>query len=203
LRDPSLARGLLLQTTALFGRIDILINNVSSYGWAWKAESCEDRTAHFITSNLWAAYHLTRTAFPAMKAMRWGRIINIPPLHVTTLSQSGMGFRAGRVSTMGLTEAFAQAGLGHGVTCNAIRPVHRRTMLGGNVIGLPGAGVAAENERLLVSADGNLRTRWIDDIGATVIALCGAGGAEVTGRELLADIGPWPSSSGPSPRRQR
>ena len=63
------------------GWVDILVNNAGIQHVAPIDQFPVERWDAVIAINLSSAFHTTRLALPAMKARRWGRIINIASAH--------------------------------------------------------------------------------------------------------------------------
>ncbi|HZD19728.1 MAG TPA: SDR family NAD(P)-dependent oxidoreductase, partial [Burkholderiales bacterium] len=69
-----------------FGAIDLLVNNAGIQHVAPVDDFPVAKWDAIIAINLSAAFHTVRTALPAMKARRWGRIINIASAHALVAS---------------------------------------------------------------------------------------------------------------------
>jgi short-subunit dehydrogenase len=74
---PEIRRRLIEETTARFGRIDVLINNagVAMYAPAWRAPDADVRA--MIELNIYAPLDLIRLAVPHMQRQGGGMIVNI------------------------------------------------------------------------------------------------------------------------------
>jgi 3-hydroxybutyrate dehydrogenase len=59
-----------------FGRVDILVNNAGIQHVAPVEDFPPEKWDAVIAINLSSAFHASRVALPAMKAAKWGRIIN-------------------------------------------------------------------------------------------------------------------------------
>jgi 3-hydroxybutyrate dehydrogenase len=178
-RRPDQAKRLFLQTVALFGWVDILVNN-SSEPETMIADPSKEDLARMIHTNFEAAFRMTRASFALMKRRRWGRIINIPPIHREVICADGAGHRAARVALFGLTRVTALAGLDHGVTCNVIRPACYDRRPRHDASRCPGKIDAPRSRAHLRSATPEI------DIGDTVIALCVGHSRSISGSEVPA-----------------
>jgi NAD(P)-dependent dehydrogenase (short-subunit alcohol dehydrogenase family) len=110
-------------TLERFGRIDIVVNNAAHAGSTRfeKLDTAEWRLA--LETNMTAPFLLMKAALPAMKAQKYGRIINVSSSAgrmVSTLG--GAHYTASKTGMLGLTRAAAKELGRFGVTVNAICP---------------------------------------------------------------------------------
>ena len=110
-----------LASSAL-GAIDILVNNA---GLAIVrniddlTESDFDRT---IAVNLKSAFLCTRAVLPAMRAKKWGRIVNISSGAARGAGAIGVHYNASKAGMEGLTRGYAARLVKEGITVNAVAP---------------------------------------------------------------------------------
>jgi 3-oxoacyl-[acyl-carrier protein] reductase len=110
------------QTTAALGRIDILVNNAGIAivrGIDDLSESDFDRT---ITVNLKSAFLCTQAVLPAMRAGKWGRIVNISSGAARGGGAIGVHYNASKAGMEGLTRGYAARLVKQGITVNAVAP---------------------------------------------------------------------------------
>jgi len=104
------------------GAIDILVNNA---GLAIVrniddlTESDFDRT---IAVNLKSAFLCTRAVLPAMRAKKWGRIVNISSGAARGAGAIGVHYNASKAGMEGLTRGYAARLVKEGITVNAVAP---------------------------------------------------------------------------------
>jgi len=110
-----------LASSAL-GAIDILVNNA---GLAIVrsiddlTESDFDRT---IAVNLKSAFLCTQAVVPAMRAKKWGRIVNISSGAARGAGAIGVHYNASKAGMEGLTRGYAARLVKEGITVNAVAP---------------------------------------------------------------------------------
>ena len=113
-----------MMATALgeFGAIDILVNNAGIQFVAPVDEFPVDKWNTILALNLSASFHAIRLALPAMKAKKWGRIINIASAHALVASPYKSAYVAAKHGIAGLTKTVALEVAAQGITMNAICP---------------------------------------------------------------------------------
>jgi 3-oxoacyl-[acyl-carrier protein] reductase len=110
-------------TLERFGRIDILVNNAALARSTRFPELSADEWRHALEVNLTAPFLLIKAALPAMKAQRYGRIVNVSSSAGRTVSTlGGAHYTASKAGLLGLTRAAAKELGTHGITVNAVCP---------------------------------------------------------------------------------
>jgi 3-oxoacyl-[acyl-carrier protein] reductase len=108
--------------TQALGPIDILINNA---GLAI-VRSIDDLTeAEFdltISVNLKSAFLCTQAVLPAMRARKWGRVVNISSGAARGAGAIGPHYNASKAGMEGLTRGYAARLVKEGITVNAVAP---------------------------------------------------------------------------------
>ncbi len=107
---------------AEFGAVDILINNAGIQFVAPIDEFPVAKWNAILALNLAASFHSIRLALPAMKARKWGRIINIASAHALVASPYKAAYVAAKHGIAGLTKTVALEVATQGITMNAICP---------------------------------------------------------------------------------
>jgi NAD(P)-dependent dehydrogenase (short-subunit alcohol dehydrogenase family) len=118
-----------------FGRCDVLVNNaaIAIDGTQDAATVGLDTVRLTLETNLVGAWQLTQAVIPAMRARRYGRIVNISS-GVGRMSVMAGGIPAYRVSKCALnalTRIFADELRDDGILVNACCPGRVRTEMGG------------------------------------------------------------------------
>jgi 3-oxoacyl-[acyl-carrier protein] reductase len=110
-------------TLERFGRLDILINNAAAPFTTRFEQISPEEWRRAVDVNLTAPFLLMRAALPAMKAQRYGRVVNISSTAgrmVSTLG--GAHYTATKTGLLGLTRAAAKELGKFGITVNAVCP---------------------------------------------------------------------------------
>jgi 3-hydroxybutyrate dehydrogenase len=105
-----------------FGAIDILVNNAGVQFVAPVDEFPIEKWNLIQSLNLAASFHTIRLALPAMKAKKWGRILNIASAHALVASPYKSAYVAAKHGIAGLTKTVALEVSAQGITANAICP---------------------------------------------------------------------------------
>jgi 3-oxoacyl-[acyl-carrier protein] reductase len=104
------------------GPIDILVNNAGIAivrGIDDLTESDFDAT---IAVNLKSAFLCTQAVLPAMRAKKWGRIVNISSGAARGAGAIGVHYNASKAGMEGLTRGYAARLVKEGITVNAVAP---------------------------------------------------------------------------------
>ena len=111
---------------ATVGVIDILVNNaggvVGQVGRPLE-EVTDDDWRQVVDANLTSTFLCTRAVVPAMKARRWGRIVNISSGAGRTVSLTGIqAYASAKAAQIGFTRQMAHELGPFGITVNCIAP---------------------------------------------------------------------------------
>jgi 3-oxoacyl-[acyl-carrier protein] reductase len=104
------------------GPIDILVNNAGMAivrGIDDLTEADFDAT---IAVNLKSAFLCTQTVLPAMRAKKWGRIVNISSGAARGAGAIGVHYNASKAGMEGLTRGYAARLVKEGITVNSVAP---------------------------------------------------------------------------------
>ncbi len=104
------------------GPIDILVNNAGIAIQKPFDQITEEDWDKTLAINLKSAFLLTRAVLPAMRARRFGRIINISSGAAQTGGVIGPHYAASKAGLHGLTHGYASLLAKEGITVNAVAP---------------------------------------------------------------------------------
>ncbi|MBI3896926.1 MAG: 3-hydroxybutyrate dehydrogenase [Gammaproteobacteria bacterium] len=181
------------ETLTRFGTIHILVNNAGFQHVAPIEEFPEDMWDKMIAVMLTAPFLLTRYAWPAMKAQRWGRVINISSIHGVIASPNKAAYISAKHGLVGLTRTAALEGGPFGITANAICPAYVRTPLVDSQIADQARtrGIKPEEviEQIMLEPAAVKRLIAPEEVADFVAYLCTPTGEVFTGAALMMDLG--------------
>jgi len=120
--DPAQISDMAAKSLERFGVVDILINN-AGIQFVSPVEAFPDaKWDAIIDINLNAAFHMTKALWPAMKAQKFGRIINIASAHGLIASPFKSAYVSSKFGIVGFTKTMALEGGEFGITANAVCP---------------------------------------------------------------------------------
>jgi len=108
--------------TDALGPVDLLVNNAGigpAHGLDDLTEVVFDRT---IAVNLKSAFLCIQAVLPAMRARRFGRIVNISSGAARGAGGIGVHYNASKAGLEGLTRGYAARLAAQGITVNAVAP---------------------------------------------------------------------------------
>ncbi len=119
------------QALAVFGRIDVLVNN-AGYGLvAAQEEATEEEIQRQIDTNVYGVIHVTRAVLPHMRTQRSGHIINMSSI-AGLVGTPGLGYyNLTKFALEGMSEALAQEVGPLGIHVTAVEPGPFRTDFAG------------------------------------------------------------------------
>ena len=110
------------QVTKQLGPIDILVNNAGIAIVRSVDELTEDDFDRTILVNLKSAFLCTQAVVPAMRARKWGRIVNISSGAARGAGAIGPHYNASKAGMEGLTRGYAARLVKEGITVNNVAP---------------------------------------------------------------------------------
>jgi acetoacetyl-CoA reductase len=108
--------------TAEVGPIAIVVNNAGITRDATLAKMSRDMWDAVIDTNLGSCFNLCKLTFDAMRAAKFGRIVNIGSINGQAGQYGQVNYAAAKSGIHGFTKALAQEGARFGITANAIAP---------------------------------------------------------------------------------
>lgn len=174
------AAALVAEVTAMFGSIDVVVNNAGAGARRSGVETADkpgERLRKIMAANLHTAYFVSAYAMPALKAAK-GTIVNISS--TATFHGNWGSYGVAKAALESLTRAQATEGAPHGIRANAVSPGWIKTDTTG------GSGAPAEWEKE-ASLLGRMGTT--DEIARAVVFLASEEASFVTGAVLIVDGG--------------
>jgi 3-hydroxybutyrate dehydrogenase len=191
--DASAIEAMIATALRSHGRLDVLVNNAGIQHVAPIEQFPVEKWQAILAINLSSAFHTTRLAVPAMRANKFGRIVNIASAHGLVASPFKAGYVAAKHGIVGLTKVVALETAEDNITCNAICPGYVYTPLVEAQIegqakahGIPREQVIRD---VLLAQQPNKRFATVDELGALTVFLASDAGASITGAALPVDGG--------------
>ena len=126
--DPAAVAKTCARIRSELGDPDILVNNAGILSNNKVLQTDLSEWRHVLGVNLDGAYLLAQQVIPAMKARRWGRIINTGSLAAKTGGlTAGTAYAVSKGALSSLTFSLARELAPHGVTANGISPAYVKT----------------------------------------------------------------------------
>jgi 3-oxoacyl-[acyl-carrier protein] reductase len=104
------------------GPIDILVNNAGMAIVRGIDDLTEAEFDLTIAVNLKSAFLCTQAVLPAMRARKWGRIVNITSGAARGAGAIGVHYNASKAGMEGLTRGYAARLVKEGITVNSVAP---------------------------------------------------------------------------------
>ncbi len=120
--DAASCTALIKDVTASFGSLRLLVNNAGITRDTLALRMKEDDWDAVISTNLSAAFHLSKAALRGMLKQEHARIVNISSVVALMGNVGQANYVAAKAGLGGLTRALAQEYGGRGVTVNAVAP---------------------------------------------------------------------------------
>ena len=199
---PDQVDRLVRDSKAAAGSIDILVNNAGGSAPAedWTSTSSETWAAVY-DRNVLASVRIVSLVLPAMKASRWGRIINISSL-AALMPPASRPDSAAKAAMIAMTASLAKDVAAYGITANTVSPgtVHsisldtafrKKAIERGMAIDAPWDDI--EREILPLFAQVPLgRVGTLEEIADAITFLSSPRAGYITGANLRLDGGMWP-----------
>ena len=110
------------QIAAEIGPIEILVNNAGITRDATLGRMTRDMWDAVIDTNLGSCYNMCKLTFDAMRAAKFGRVVNVGSINGQAGQYGQVNYAAAKSGIHGFTKALAQEGARYGITVNAIAP---------------------------------------------------------------------------------
>lgn len=104
------------------GPVEILVNNAGITRDATLGRMNRDMWDAVIDTNLGSCYNTCKLTFDAMRAAKFGRVVNVGSINGQAGQYGQVNYAAAKSGIHGFTKALAQEGARFGITVNAIAP---------------------------------------------------------------------------------
>ena len=192
LTDGTQIRDLVGDTLARFRRIDVLVTNNGGPP-AGFFDDFDDEAwleAHQLT--LLSTVHLIRAALPAMRARKWGRIINITSVSVKQPIDNLLLSNVYRPGVIGLAKTLSAQVAAHGITVNNVAPGYTSTDRVLDLVRARAADTGQDVEEVLASTVDSVpmgRMGEPGELAALVAFLASQRAGYITGATIQVDGG--------------
>lgn len=188
--DPAAVERWVAAAREATGRIDVLVNDaggvLGQVGRPLEEVPVED-WRRIVAVNLDGAFHTSRAVAPAMKAARWGRIVNISSGAGLGVSLTGIqAYASAKAGQIGLTRQLAHELGAWGITVNAIAPGFVRS---NPTTERQWQSYGEEGQRKLVEGIAMKRLGTPQDIVNAVLFFASEQAGWITGQTLSVDGG--------------
>lgn len=179
--DPAACQSMVDEVLSRFGRLDILVNNAGIIRNDLAVKISEENWDAVLDTNLKGPFFCIKAAIPAMKAQKFGRIINMASTAGLMGNVAQANYSASKAGLIGMTKALAKELARYDITVNAIAPGFIATDM---------VDTIPENflKQVLTTIPLN-RFGQPEDVARTAAFLAGEGGRYITGQVIHVDGG--------------
>lgn len=151
--DEAMVKAAFAKVREIFGEIEILVNNAGIDTTCELAEMSTEMWDRMINIHLKGTFLCSREVLPAMKAKRWGRIINLSSQLAHKGAPTMVHYCAAKAGIMGFTRSLAYEVAREGITVNCLNPGPINTPL---LLGLPAAWLENKKKELPIGRFGEV-----------------------------------------------
>lgn len=176
-------RRLIEATLQLWGKLDILVNNVGTNIRKKTPEYADEETNFLINTNLQSAFGLCQLAYPLLKQSNQANIINVSSVAGLTHVRTGAIYGMTKAALVQLTRNLAVEWALDRIRVNAVAPWYIETPLAKQVLQNP------EYRQAVLSRTPMGRIGQPEDVAGAVAFLCMPAAGYMTGQCLAVDGG--------------
>lgn len=170
------------EAEALWGRVDILINNAGTNRPEPIDRITDDSWDQVLELNLTSVMALTRAISRGMKERGWGRVIHIASIMATVSKEGRNAYSATKAALLGLARASALDLGAYGITVNCLSP-------GPFLTELPGKLLSDKDKAAFAAHTAVGRWGEPEELVGAAVLLASPAGAYITGTNLVVDGG--------------
>lgn len=168
-----------------YGRIDVLVNNAGIFS-SLKMKPFEqiplEEWDTVLRVNITGCFLTARAVLPAMRAAKWGRIINITSGSVPLGGKNYLHYVTSKSALIGMTNSMARELGALGITVNAVQP-------GGTFTEIPRETITEEGKARLIASQCIPREEVPMDLVGLVMFLSTEAAEFITGQTIAVDGG--------------
>ncbi|GAA3399811.1 3-hydroxybutyrate dehydrogenase [Paenibacillus hodogayensis] len=181
------------EAAALYGRVDVLINNAGMQHVAMLEQFPVDKFERMLRIMLTAPFIAIRHVFPEMKRRGYGRIINIASINGLVGFAGKAAYNSAKHGLIGLTKVAALEGAQHGITVNALCPGYVDTPLVRNQLAdlarSRGTDPDSVLQEIIYPLVPQRRLLSVDEVADYAVYLASGKAGGVTGQAIVIDGG--------------
>lgn len=174
--DETLVKAAFVKVREELGEVDILVNNAGIGTTCELADMPAGMWERMINVHLKGTFLCSREVLPAIKAKRWGRIINLSSQLAHKGAPAMVHYCAAKSGIMGFTRALAYEAAKDGITVNYLNPGPINTPL---LQGLPAAWLENKKRELPIGRFGE-----VTDVAPAALLLASDQGSCFIGASL-------------------
>ncbi len=112
------------------GRIDIVVNSAGIAGMNTTVEEYPvEEFAKIVSINLLGTFHVNKAVVPAMRAQKYGRIVNIASIAGKEGNPNACAYSASKAGVIGLTKSLGKELANEDIGVNCVTPAAARTRI--------------------------------------------------------------------------
>lgn len=188
--DEAAAKALFEEVEALWGRVDVLINNAGMDCSLPLTHVTTEKWNEVVATNMTSVYNMSRYAITSLKKTE-GNIINVASVAGVHSSPSGIPYPATKSAVMSMTKTIAYALAPVGIRCNAIAPGVTHTEM---IDGLPQFAKDSIGDTIPLKRSNHPAMARPEDIAYGMMFLASDAAEYITGTTLQVDGGYRPSN---------